>query len=62
MTLARMLEKDLINDSMEVFIRDTDCHVLARGNWFQDNVLDYMNRAVESFTWQEDNKVFIDVK
>lgn len=62
MTLARMLEKDLINDSTEVFIRDTDCHVLARGNWFQDNVLDYMNRAVESFTWQDDNKVFIDVK
>ena len=62
MTLARMLEKDIVNDSTEVLIRDTDFHVLARRSWFQDNVLDYMNRAVESFTWQEDNKVFIDVK
>lgn len=62
MTLSRMLEKDLVNDNTEVFIRDTDCHVLVRGSWFQDNVLIYMNRAVESFTWQEDNKVFIDLK
>ncbi len=62
MTLSRILEKDLINDNTEVFIRDQDCHVLAHGSWYQDNVLNYVNRGVESFTWQDDNKIFIDVK
>lgn len=62
MTLSEILANEIINDGTEVFIRDQDCHVLAHGNWHQDNVLDYVNREVESFTWQDDNKVFINVK
>ncbi len=51
----------LINDLTEIFIRK-DFKVLAHGNWYQDHILDHMQDEVESFTWQDDNKIFIDVK
>ena len=55
-------ELGLINDDTEVYIRDTDSHVLAHGNWYQDNVLRYLDNEVESFTWQDDNNFYIDIK
>lgn len=61
MTLRKILELGLIKDNTELWIRD-DLHVLAHGNWYQDNILEYMNREVESFTWQDDNNFYIDVK
>lgn len=63
MTIKQILEMGLIKDDTEVWIRQGDgFHVLAHGNWYQDNVLEHMNREVESFTWQDDNKIYIDVK
>ena len=32
------------------------------GNWYQDSVLDFMGREIERFVWQENNKVYVDVK
>lgn len=53
----------LIKDNTEIFIRQGEgFHVLAHGNWYQDDILDYMHHEVESFTWQDDNKLYIDVK
>lgn len=52
---------EIVNDQTEIFIRE-DFKVLAHGNWFQDHILDHMKDKVESFTWQDDNKIYIDVK
>lgn len=64
MTVEKIIiELGIIKDSTEVFIRHGEgFHVLAHGNWYQDNVLEYVNREVESFTWQDDDKIYIDVK
>ena len=62
MTLRKILEMGLIADGTEVFIRDNDMHVIAHGNWFQDNVLEHMTDDVECFTWQDDNKFYVDLR
>ena len=62
MTLNKILMLGLINDDTKVWIRDTNMRVLAGGNWYQDNVLDYMHHEVESFTWQDDNNFYVDLK
>lgn len=63
MTVSKIFtELGLINDNTEVWIRDNDLHVLAHGNWYQDNVLRYLDNEVESFTWQDDNNFYIDIK
>lgn len=63
MTLEKlMLDAGLINDHTEIWIRDSEFQVLTHGNWYQDNVLDYAHCEIESFTWQNDNHIYIDVK
>lgn len=62
MTVKKIFDVGLVNDSTEIFIRDEGFHVLAHGNWYQDDVLEYLDHGVESFTWQDDNKIYIDVK
>lgn len=62
MTLSKILEMGLIADDTEVYIRDSEMCVIAHGNWFQDHILDHMNDDIECFTWQDDNRFFIDVK
>lgn len=62
MKIKEILELGLIKDNTEVWICDSELHVLAHGNWYQDNVLQYQDREAESFTWQDDNKFFIDLK
>ena len=63
MTLEKIYEMGLIKDSTEIFVRQGDgFHTLAHGNWYQDDVLEYMHHDLESFTWQDDNKIYIDLK
>jgi hypothetical protein len=63
MTLSRLYtETNLINDDTEIFIRDSGCHVLAHGNWYQDSILGYVDQELELFTWQDDNKLYADIK
>jgi len=52
----------LITDETEIIIRDPEMITLAKGNWFQDNILKYSDSMVESFVWQDDHKFFIDLK
>lgn len=61
MTVKNIFDMGLVDDSTEIFIRDEDFHVLGHGDWYQDNVLEYLNHNVESFTWQDDNKFYIDI-
>ena len=62
MTLDLILKMGLIKNNTEIIIRDKDSHVVAQGNWYQDDILDYAYADIESFTWQDDNKLFIDLK
>lgn len=62
MTIGKIfIDLNLINDKTELWIRDSDMCVLAHGNWYHDNILEYTHCEVESFTWQNDNKIYIDV-
>ncbi len=63
MTLKKITEMGLIDYDTEIVIRQGESFdVLARGNWYQDDILAYDVREVESFTWQSDNRTYIDVK
>lgn len=59
-TIIEMIE--LVDDDTEVIIRSKDMHMLTRGNWYQDNILRWMEQKVECFTAQDDNKLYIDLK
>lgn len=55
----------LIKDDTEIWVRgfgEFGMKVLAHGNWYQDDVLKYVDYDVECFHWQDDNTVYIDVK
>lgn len=57
-----LMMDQIVNDRTEIYIRDGEFNMLASGNWFNDNVLDHSDDEVECFSWQDDNKVYIDVK
>lgn len=61
MVIRDFLFSGLINDETEIIVRDDDFHVVAHGNWYQDNVLDYMHCIVDTFTCQGDNKIYFDL-
>lgn len=63
MKAGNIYEMEFIKDDTEIFIRQGEgFNVLAHGNWYEDKILDYADMEAESFTWQDDNKVYIDVK
>lgn len=63
MTLKKLTEMGLIDDNTEIVIREGEgFDTFARGNWYQDDILAYDTREVESFTWQDDNRLYIDLK
>ncbi len=57
-----MMWLELAYGNYGLFIRDNDFSVLAHGNGYQDNVLDFLDAKIESFTWQDDNKIYIDIE
>ena len=62
MTIGQLICMGLVNDSTKLVIR-RDLHtVLAHGFWFNDNLLAYVEREIESFTWQDDDTIYIDIK
>lgn len=61
MTLSKIFDMGLIQQDTQVWVRDSELHLLTHGNWYQDNILEYMNRELESFTWQNDGNIYIDV-
>lgn len=62
MTGSKLYELGLVPDTTIVHIRDAEMHQLASGNWYQDHILNYMNRELESFTWQDDDNIYLDLK
>ncbi len=63
MKIYDVLKLGIIKDDTEVYIRDENFNVLAKGNWYEDHILDYTIETypVESFTWEDDNKIYIDI-
>lgn len=65
MTLANILisHSELINDKTIVYIRNEEkFSLLAYGNWYQDNILKYHNIEISSFTWQDNDEFYVDLK
>ena len=62
MTLQQILESPIINQDTTIIIRNTNLRVLVRGCWFQDGILNHSQDTVESFSWQDDNTVHVDIK
>lgn len=62
MTIGKIFEMGIIEDDTTVYVRDDDMNVLAKGNWFQDDVLNYASAELSSFTWQDDNCFYADIK
>lgn len=52
----------LAGDNTILYIRNQNFELITSGNWYQNNVLNYMYHEVESFTWQDDEKIYIDLK
>ena len=62
MKLANLTQiTDIVNDNTIIIIRNTNFHMLTVGNWYQDNILEYNDREIITFTWQNDNKLYIDI-
>lgn len=62
MTVGMILENTFIEADTQVYIRDKDMKVVAEGNWYLDCIQEHVTEDAESFTWQDDDKVFIDLK
>lgn len=62
MTVEKLVDLGIINDTTENYIRDMNFGLITKGNWFQDNVLDRIKDEIDSFTWQNDNRVYVDMK
>lgn len=57
MAVGKIFVMGLVDNATEVFIRAAGFRVLEQGNWYQDDILAYAHSEVESFTWQDDNKL-----
>ena len=62
MIVNDVIAMDFIEADTEIVIRDPEMKVLYSGNWYEDRIGRYLNDEVESFTWQDDDKAFIDIK
>ena len=62
MIVNDVIAMDFISADTEIVIRDPEMKVLYSGNWYEDRIDRYLNNEVESFTWQNDDTAFIDIK
>ena len=63
MTLEKLLlESCLVNDQTKIIIRSGLFTAIAQGEWFTDRILGYMDEPIDSFTWEDENKLYIDLK
>lgn len=62
MTISKLYEAGIINDDTKITVRNSHFVIVAAGNWFNDNIQDYINKELESFSWQDNNKVFAYLK
>lgn len=61
MTISKLYHAGIVKGETKIIVR-TGFGVITAGNWFMDNILEYMDKELEAFTWQDDGKVFADLK
>ena len=52
----------ITDDNTTVILRNNRLEPIARGKWYYDQVVDHSQDPVESFTWKDDNTLYIDLK
>ena len=62
MTIEKLVDLGIINDTTEIYIRDMSFGLITKGSWFQDNVLEHIKDEIDSYTWQDDNRIYVDLK
>lgn len=63
MTLEKLLlESCLVNDQTTIIIRSGLFAVMAKGEWFTDRILGYMDKPIDIFTWEKENKLYVDLE
>lgn len=60
MLLSKINETGLVNDQTDIILRN-DFKLVACGKWNDENIAKYYSVSVESFTWQEDNSIYVDL-
>lgn len=61
MTIGKLILSDIVNDDTRIIIRCDDFRVITSGNWDEDNILNCSHIEVESFTWEKENVIYIDI-
>lgn len=52
----------ITDDNTTVILRNNRFEPIARGKWYYDQIVDHSHDLVESFTWQDDNTLYIELK
>ena len=55
MTVNEIFELGLHDDNtiIEIFTEEGVFNRIIRGNWYQDRILDYIDKPVKEFSWKE---------
>ena len=62
MTIERLIDLGIINNTTEIYIRNMEFGLIAEGGWYQDSILEHLEDEIDSYTWQDDDKVYVDLK
>lgn len=63
MKVKDIINSDLIESNMYVVIRREDSFcAIAEGEQHKDSIIEYYDREVSAFTWQDDGELYIDLK
>ena len=65
MTIADLYEQGLLNDGDRIVITITGCGVFRRryqGYWYQDHMLDYMDKTITACQWKKDFGWFFEME
>ena len=62
MTIERLIDLGIINNTTEIYIRNMEFGLIAKGEWYQDSILEHLEDEIDSYTWQDDDKVYVDLK
>ena len=62
MTIERLIDLGIINNTTEIYIRNMEFGLITKGGWYQDSILEHLEDEIDSYTWQDDDKVYVDLK
>ena len=52
----------ITDDNTTVILRNNRLEPIAIGKWYYDQIVDHSQDPVKSFTWHNDNTLYIDLK